>query len=109
MSQETRPRRTQRKPVIIAAQCRTQSGMRDRAEISDISPEGCCITTHSLFFRTGGRVTIRPEGLEGLTGVIRWVLGDRAGVEFDQTLYGPIVDHIAARHSAGEPVGVARH
>jgi len=89
-----------RKPVVLKAQCRTLSGMRDSGQISDISTRGCCVATNSLFFRVGTRVSIRPEGIEGLTGVVRWIHGDRAGVEFDAPIYAPVLDHLAARHLA---------
>lgn len=92
--------------MVLAAQCRTQSGLRDSGFISDISPEGCCVSTNSLFFRVGTRVVIRPEGLEGLTGTVRWIQGDRAGVEFDQPIYGPVLDHLAERHQAGQSVSL---
>lgn len=88
----------------MAALCRTQSGLRDRGRILDLSPEGCCIATDSLCLRVGARVMIRPEGMEGLTGVIRWILNDRAGVEFDRPLYGPVFEHLAMRH--GEDTSV---
>ena len=88
----------------MAAQCRTQSGLRDRGRISDISPEGCCISTESLLFKVGTRVMIKPEGMEGLTGVVRWIVGDRAGVEFDGPLYGPVFEHLALQHGADSPV-----
>lgn len=104
MAQQATPRRNDRKPVVLAAQCRTQSGMRDSGSISDISAEGCCVTTKSLFFRVGTRVVIRPDGIEGLTGVVRWIEGERAGVEFDAPLYAAVVDHLAARHPTGNPV-----
>jgi hypothetical protein len=90
-------RRSDRHPVVLAAQSRTSSGMRDTAEISDISPEGCCITTDSLFIKVGARLMIRPEGMEGLTGTVRWIDGFRAGIEFDEALYAPVVEHLAAR------------
>lgn len=89
-----------RKPVVLTAQCRTLSGMRDQGRISDLSTTGCCVQTNSLFFRVGSRVVIRPEGMEGLTGVVRWIAGDKAGVEFDQKLYGPVFEHIVERHAA---------
>ena len=108
MAQEPTPRRNERKPVQLAAQCRTQSGLRDRGHISDISPEGCCVTTNSLFVRVGARIVIRPEGMEGLTGIIRWIEGNKAGVQFDSPVYGPVIDHLAAVHAAGRPVGVSR-
>ena len=106
MSRELTPRCNDRKPVALGAQCRTASGLRDQGEISDISAEGCCVKTNSLFFRVGTRVVVRPDGMEGLTGVVRWIAGDRAGVEFDTPIYGPVLEHLAARHSAGRPVGL---
>jgi hypothetical protein len=93
-------READRKPVVLTAQCRTLSGLRDEGRISDISTNGCCVQTNSLFFRIGTRVVIRPDGMEGLTGVVRWITGDKAGIEFDQQLYGPVLEHIAKRHAA---------
>ena len=106
MSSPITPRRNHRKQVVLGAQCRTASGLRDTGQISDISAEGCCVKTNSLFFRVGTRVVVRPDGLEGLTGIVRWISGDQAGIEFDTPLYGPVLDHLVARHSAGEPVSV---
>jgi hypothetical protein len=107
MSAELTPRQSERKPVKLAAQCRTRSGLRDKGLISDISAEGCCVSTDSLFFRVGTRVVIRPEGMEGLSGIVRWISGDKAGVEFDNPLYGPVIDHLAAHFSAGKSVDIA--
>lgn len=82
----------------MTVQCRTQTGLRDRGEIADISPEGCRVRVHGLAFRVGTRVLLRPEGLESVTGLVRWISGDEAGVEFDRPLYPPVVDHLAGRH-----------
>ncbi|MCJ2188965.1 PilZ domain-containing protein [Novosphingobium sp. 2638] len=84
----------------MAVQCRTQSGLRDNGEISDISAEGCCMRTRGIYLRVGARVVLRPEGMEGLTGIVRWVRSDLSGVEFDRPMYGPVVDHIVATHSS---------
>ena len=75
------PRRNPRKAITMAAQCRTISGVRDDGYLSDISAEGCCITTRGILFMEGSRVLIKPQGLEGLSGVIRWIDGHRAGVQ----------------------------
>jgi hypothetical protein len=91
----------------MTAFCRTQSGLRDNAQISDISPQGCCVTTHSLAVSPGMRVVIRPQGLEGLTGSVRWTEGHSAGVEFDAPLYEPVVDHLSQLHAAKKPVTVS--
>lgn len=84
----------------MPVQCRTQTGLRDSGEISDISVEGCCVRTRGLCFRVGTRVVLRPTGMEGMTGVVRWVSGDFAGVEFDRPIYGPVIDHLAGVHPA---------
>lgn len=54
--------------------------------------------TRGICFRVGTRVVLRPQGMEGMTGVVRWVSGDLAGVEFDRSIYEPVVDHLAGAH-----------
>ncbi|MBS0254841.1 MAG: PilZ domain-containing protein [Proteobacteria bacterium] len=97
-----------RKPLTLAAKCRTLTGMSDDAYLSDLSPHGCCITTRGLLFRLGARVVIKPNGLEAIGGIIRWIAGNRAGVEFEQPLYAPVVEHLSSAHPHGTPVGI-RH
>ena len=80
--------------------------MRDNGYISDISPHGCRLATTTLTIRIGLRLVIRPQGLEGLGGVVRWIEGQQAGIEFDTPLYEPVVDHLSQLHAAGTPVGV---
>ncbi|GGC26998.1 hypothetical protein GCM10011371_13200 [Novosphingobium marinum] len=109
MEREFVNRRAERKHVEMAAQCRTQSGLRDMGKILDITPEGCCVATNSLFFKVGTRVMIRPPGMEGLSGVVRWIGPDKAGVEFDRPLYAPIFEHLAQSHAAGRPVSLSRY
>ncbi|WP_395395689.1 PilZ domain-containing protein [Novosphingobium sp. BL-8A] len=98
MSRFDLPRQASSRSVALSAQCRTQNGLRDQGEISDISAQGCCLRVHGLFFRVGTRVVVRPEGLEGLTGIVRWVDGDFVGVEFDRLIYQPVVDHLVRTH-----------
>jgi bifunctional pyridoxal-dependent enzyme with beta-cystathionase and maltose regulon repressor activities len=108
MNHAFRNRRDMRKPLVLAAKCRTMSGMRDEAVLSDISASGCCITTRGLLFREGSRVIIKPEGIEAIGGIIRWMAGNRAGVEFDQPLYPPVVEHLTRQHQGVRQVGI-RH
>lgn len=110
MPETGQPRRSERLEVEIDAQCRTQSGLRDRGRISNISAEGCCVTTNALFVKVGLRVLVRPDGMEGLSGVVRWIEGNRAGILFDAPLYQPIVDHLAARYGVDPvPVSISRY
>ena len=107
MSASNPSRRNQRHPITLDARCRTNTGLRDIGAISDISPDGCCVTTNELFVNIGMRVLVKPEGMEGLTGIVRWIDGNRAGIEFDAPLYGPVVEHLISRHGSGQPVGVS--
>lgn len=100
------PRREERKLVEMAAACRTNSGLRDNGWICDISAEGCCVRSNFLFFRVGTGVVIRPPGMEGLPGTVRWIEGDRAGVEFTRPLHGAVVDHLASMYRDGGHVGL---
>lgn len=97
MEPSVKPRKGPRSPLTLAAQCRTATGIRDEGYLSNLSSEGCCITTRGILFIPGARVMVKPQGLEGLSGVIRWIDGHRAGVEFDSPLYGPIVEHLVQR------------
>lgn len=99
MEAQTQSRKAQRSPVALAARCRTMGGMRDEAWLCDISTHGCRIATRSLYLSVGMRVTIKPEGMEAISGVVRWLGQDGAGVEFDAPLYGPVVEHLSARYS----------
>ncbi len=107
MERPVTPRRAERQQIVLAAQCRTATGVRDDGYLSDISPEGCCITTRGILFLAGARVMIKPQGLEGLSGVVRWISGHKAGVQFDSPLYGPIVEHLGRIHATGSPVAVS--
>ncbi len=106
MARVLNPRGSDRKSVILTAQCRTQTGMRDTGRISDISAQGCCVSTNYLFFNVGSRVLIKPEGMEGLSGVVRWIDRERAGIEFDAPIYEPVLDHLTKLHGTGAHIAL---
>ncbi len=87
-------RQAVRQPLWLTAVCRTSTGLREDVILSDISTDGCGITLANAKVRTGQKVIIRPDTLEGLPGTVCWVIGNRAGVKFDRPLYGPVVDHL---------------
>jgi hypothetical protein len=102
-------RRVERKPVRMAARCRSSTGLRDEGWLEDLSAEGCCLVTRAICFRVGARIVIRPDGLEGVTGVVRWISANRAGIEFDHPLYGPIIEHLWTRHGDHTAVAYSAH
>jgi hypothetical protein len=94
----THSRHVQRKQVRMAAACRSSTGLRDEGWLEDISAEGCCLVTRTIYFKVGSRIVIRPQGLEGVTGVVRWIAANKAGIQFDHPLYGPIIEHLWNQH-----------
>ncbi|WP_176399829.1 PilZ domain-containing protein [Novosphingobium sp. B 225] len=87
-------RRSNRLHLVLPARCRSRSGFVDRVVISNLSEHGCRIDSLGLILGVGDMVVVRPEGLEGQTGVIRWIKGHSAGIEFDAPLYPPVVEHL---------------
>ncbi|WP_343612967.1 PilZ domain-containing protein [Novosphingobium sp.] len=99
METPTQSRKVNRLPVTLAAKCRTMGGMRDEAYLCDISTHGCKMVTRSLYLSIGMRVTIKPDGMEAISGVVRWLSQDGAGIEFDSPLYAPVVENLGVRHA----------
>jgi hypothetical protein len=71
----------------------------DGVTLVNITPEGCCMLTGGAILVRGTAVLIRLDSGEGLTGVIRWCDGEKAGVEFDHYLPRERVDYFRREHS----------
>lgn len=67
-----------------------------RVAIRDISPEGCKIEFVDRP-SVNERVWVNIEGLESLEGVVRWVKGNLAGVEFDHPFHPAVFDMLAKK------------
>ena len=108
-------RRSERLDVVMAAHCRSRTGFVDRVVISDITREGCRVASAALTVRAGDPVVVKMQSLEGVCGIVRWVLGHTAGIEFTAPLYGPVVEHLHRTHreflpAQGQPcTGTLRH
>jgi hypothetical protein len=87
-------RNAERTPVRMPATCRSANGLRDEGWLEDISAVGCCFVTRATCFKAGSHVILRPGGLEGITGTVRWVTANRCGVEFSTPIYGAVLDHL---------------
>jgi hypothetical protein len=55
----------------------------------------CKVKAVANFAAVGDSVTIKPEALEALTGTVRWKEDGWLGVEFNNPMYGPVVDYLA--------------
>lgn len=87
-------RRSARQPVVMQAECRTQTGMFGRVDIIDLTAEGCRIFAKGLPMRVGQRLRLRPQNFQPIPGIVRWAGNDFAGVEFESALYLPVVEHL---------------
>jgi hypothetical protein len=102
-------RRSRRLTLAMPARCRSLQGFGDDVVIRDISSHGCRIISHGISVRAGSRVVLRPVGLEGLCGEVRWVSGHQAGIEFERPLYEPVVEHLHRLYASFLPPEVPWH
>jgi hypothetical protein len=96
-------RRSRRLTMAMPARCRTLGGFVDDVVIRDLSPHGCRVVSQALTLHPGARVVLRPTGIEGLCGEVRWVSGHQAGIEFERPLYEPVVEHLHRRFASFLP------
>lgn len=97
-------RRSNRLKVVLPARCRSRSGFLDEGTISNLSAEGCRFESFALTLHEGDIVVIRPRGLEGLCGRVRWTARHSAGIEFDRPLYPAVFEHLHREHGCLAPV-----
>ena len=91
-------RREERRPLAMNAQCRSGHDRRNVA-LWDLSSHGCRIVLAGMVhIAVGQRIVLRPEGLESLSGTVRWRSEEFAGVEFDRALHPAVVDHLCRLH-----------
>ena len=75
-------RRARRLLVEMPASVRSSRGDEAEMTIANISVHGCNITGPAPWLRLGGFVTVSLDSGEEMTGIVRWVRGDSAGLEF---------------------------
>ena len=102
LSKDAKPRDHRRRRVAIPASLRTGSGRASEAQLSDLSEAGCKLQVDAQSLAPEQRVVVRPDRLEGGSGVVRWSDGVTAGIAFDGKLHPAVVDHIAGE---GELLG----
>ena len=90
-------RKNDRKPVDMRADFRA-SGDQVIVVLSDISVKGCRITVSGIPLTPNQNVVLRPDGLEHLTGTVRWAMGCFAGIEFDLPLDSSVVEYLCRLH-----------
>lgn len=82
----------------MPAHCRLMSGLRDNVTVGDLSTHGCCITTRTLSLSEGTRVMLKLDGIEAINCTVRWVQGNKCGLQFERAIYEPVVEHLCRLH-----------
>jgi hypothetical protein len=87
-------RRTNRQLSILTVRCRVAQGLTPQVWLTDLSTLGCQLVIRAGALKAEQCVVIRPEGMEGIAGKVKWVVDVKAGIEFDRPLHQAIVDHL---------------
>ena len=87
-------RTTDRKKTRQEVRCLTSLGPLPEIWLYDLSLSGCQVVMQNGRLTDGQVLTIRPEGIESLAATVRWVEGDRAGIEFAFPLYPSVFDRL---------------
>ncbi len=93
-----------RRELALSGEVRTANGTRGTAYIQNLSTHGCGLWANAFQLRQGSILMVRPSGLEGIYGTVKWARHFQAGVEFDRPLYGPVVDHICDKHDMAQSI-----
>ena len=100
MSELRQNRHEDRLTVQIPAKCIIQNDRRP-ATIDNVSRNGCRIANHVRKLAVGSRVMLKFEGMEPLSGEIKWSNLDFAGIEFEAPLHEFVLDRLFRMHGAG--------
>jgi hypothetical protein len=74
------------------------------ALLRHVSPEGCQLMVDSLDILPGARLVIVPESPHFATGIVRWLVGGRAGFAFDEAIGGELRALLESAHPLPTPV-----
>lgn len=82
-----------RQKLILSAKVRC-GGQPIDGQIVNLSEAGCKVTAVTHRAEIGASVFIKPSGLELIVGRVIWSQDNQFGVEFEQHIYRPVVDHL---------------
>ena len=87
-------RREGRKRILMDVRCRVGPGMSPLVWLTDITAIGCQLVIRDGLLKGEQNVVIKFEGLEGVTGKVKWVLGTSAGIEFERPIHEAVLKYL---------------
>ncbi len=98
----TAQRKRERASVEGICRYRSGSGIAVPVRISDLTEEGCRISSIPRALESGDRISISIDTLAPLFATVRWVeRGRAAGLKFDNPLYPSVFDWLLSSMRAG--------
>lgn len=73
---------------------RTGRGVARDIKILDVNEKGCRFVDRFGSLTADRRITMKIGNIGPVLSHVRWVEGSVVGVEFDEPLYGAVLDHI---------------
>ena len=99
-SENAERRRTNRQLSILDVRCRVSHGRSPQVWLTDLSTRGCQLVIRAGALKPDQSIVLRPKGIEGIAGKVKWVAGIKAGIEFARPLHQAVVDHLLTGPSA---------
>lgn len=87
-------RREQRHHVAVEGRYRTGSGVPKDVSVLDISERGCRFFDKFGSLIPGAQITVRIGPIGPIAATVKWAERQVVGVEFENPIYGPVLDHI---------------
>jgi hypothetical protein len=79
---------------VLLARVRARRGTINDVRVLDLSLAGCIIDRRALNLAREERVLIKLPGLALMPCYVCWLEESKAGLEFEQPLYEPVLDHL---------------
>lgn len=94
MGQGDEDRREERHHIAVEGRYRTGSGVPKDVSVLDISECGCRFFDKFGNLLPGAQITIRIGPIGPIAATVKWAERQVVGVEFENPIYGPVLDHI---------------
>ncbi|AKM07163.1 PilZ domain-containing protein [Pelagerythrobacter marensis] len=94
-------RREERHGVTVPGRYRAGTGVPKDVRVIDISEHGCRFFDKFGTLAKGAQITIRIGSIGPILATVRWSEAQTVGVEFENPIYGPVLDHIRNQLAQG--------
>jgi hypothetical protein len=92
-------KQTGQREFVLFAHCRSGAGAAIDLRVLDISAAGLMVERRAWNIQPEQRVLVKLEGLGYQPAIVLWVEEDKAGLQFEQPLYEPVLAHVLDGHT----------